>query len=61
MGAGRGNTDAIMGAVDVFVGDDYYFGFGLRNDGLHRLSFAGSSPLRFASPTAAKISVSIHE
>jgi hypothetical protein len=37
VGAGGGDADAVVGAVDVFV-SDYYFIFGLGDDGLHRLS-----------------------
>ena len=36
LGAGGGDADAIVGAVDVFVGDDYFL-FGLGEDRLHRL------------------------
>ena len=46
--AGSGDARAIVGAIDVFVGD-HYFGFG--GDGLHRL---GHSASRY-------VSASIHE
>jgi hypothetical protein len=36
VGAGGGDADAVVGAVDVFVGDYYYFVFELGDDGLHR-------------------------
>jgi hypothetical protein len=37
VGAGGGDADAVVGAVDVFVGDYYYFVFDLGGGGLHRV------------------------
>src|ERR1700689_1403716 len=47
LGAGGGDANAVVSAVDVFV-SDYYFFFGLGEDGLHRVR-RSSDNLRFAS------------
>jgi len=40
LGAGGGDTDAIVGTIDILVGDYYYFVFVLGGERLHRLELA---------------------
>src|SRR5271163_1003825 len=49
LGTGGGDANAIVGAVDVFVSDDYDFVLGLGGDGLHRLRQWPSGSLHLSS------------